>query len=132
MSILGRKISGRTVAAVALLLVVAALLPVMTTEQHREISLVVREMAFYLETQPDVPNPDIEVRAGERIRIKLRNDDRGFLHDFAFPAAKASTEMIGWNEQSETIFEAPARPGSYEYTCRPHSLMMRGTLRVLP
>jgi plastocyanin len=132
MSILGRKISAKAVTALALLLVVVALLPVMTTERSREIALVAREMAFYLETGPDTPNPDIEVRAGERIRITLYNDDRGFLHDFSLPAASAATETIGWNEQSQIIFDAPTAPGSYEYNCRPHSLMMKGTLRVVP
>jgi plastocyanin len=46
--------------------------------------------------------------------------------------ASAATDMVGWNEQSEMIFEAPAEPGNYEYICRPHSLMMKGTLRVIP
>jgi plastocyanin len=120
------------VAATSLLLVVAALLPVMTTGESREITLVARDMAFYLETDSNTPNPVIEVRAGERVRITLRNDDRGFLHDFALPVTRAATETIGWHEQSETIFDAPTEPGSYEYVCRPHSLMMKGTLRVVP
>jgi plastocyanin len=28
------------------------------------------------------------------------------------------------------VFEVPTTPGTYEYVCRPHLAMMRGTLRV--
>ena len=130
MSILGRKISAKWVAGLAIAMVVGALLPVMTKTPAREITLVARDMAFYLEGDDTHPNPDIEVKAGEHVTIVVRNEDRGMTHDFALPAAAASMNLLEWNERGEVTFEVPTTPGTYEYVCRPHLLMMKGTLKV--
>jgi plastocyanin len=131
MSIWGRRVSGKAVAAVAVLfVVVAGLLPVLTKARAREVTLVARDMAFYLEEEAQTPNPVIVAKPGETIRVVLVNRDRGVTHDFAVPAVKASTDLIDWNEQDEVTFDVPDEPGTYEYVCRPHLLMMKGTLRV--
>ena len=36
----------------------------------------------------------------------------------------------GGLESDDAVFEMPKIPGTYEYICQPHALMMRGTLRV--
>ena len=130
MSILGRKISAKAVAALAAIIVVAALLPVMTDAPVREITLVTRGMAFYVEGDLDRPNPTLEVKAGERVRIVVRNEERGMTHDFSVPAAQAATELLNWNEQDAVTFDVPDTPGTYEYFCQPHRLMMKGRLVV--
>lgn len=130
MSILGRRIPPKAIAALALLMVLAALLPALSSTPSREITLVVRGMAFYLESDPRTPNPTLEVRAGERVRVVLRNDDRGMTHDFSIPALGAALDPITWNRSDEVVFDAPERMGTYAYECRPHRLMMRGTIRV--
>ena len=131
MSILGRKISGKVVAAVALAMIVAALLPVMTQSRvDREVSLVVRDMTFYVAGDLDRPNPVLTLRRGERVRIVLKNDERGMTHDFAVPAFGAATSLVSWNEQDDVVITAPDQPGTYEYVCNPHRLMMKGTLTV--
>lgn len=131
MSIWGRKVSRKLVAAVAALFVaVVGLLPVMTEARPREITLVAKDMAFYRDGDGRSANPVIEARAGETIRVVLINRDRGITHDFAVPALEASTDPIEWNEQDEVTFEAPHEPGTYEYVCRPHLLMMKGKLIV--
>ena len=130
MSILGRKISAAWVAALVVAMIVGALLPVTTRTPAREITLVARDMAFYLDGDFTHPNPDIEVKAGEHVRIIMRNEERGMTHDFAVPAAGASVDLLEWNEQGEVTFDVPATPGTYEYVCRPHMLMMKGVLKV--
>jgi plastocyanin len=115
---------------VALFVGVAGLLPVMTKPRAREITLVAKEMAFYRDGDGGTANPVIEARAGETIRVVLVNRDRGLTHDFAVPAAEASTDLLEWNERDEVTFDVPETPGTYEYVCRPHLLMMKGTLRV--
>ena len=130
MSILGRKIPGKVAAALAVAMVVGALLPVMTQTPTREITLVVRDMAFYLEGDFEQPNPVIAVKAGEKVRIVVRNEERGMTHDFAVPAVAAGMDPLKWNEEGEVTFEVPTTPGTYEYVCRPHLLMMKGTLKV--
>ena len=132
MSIWGRRVSGKIVAAVAALMVIAALLPVMTRGADREVTLVARGMAFYLEGDARTPNPTITLKAGETIRVVLKNDDRGMTHDFAVPALDAGMRLINWNEEGDTTFDVPSQPGTYEYFCNPHRLMMRGVIRVIP
>jgi len=131
MSILGRRIASGTVMGVVGVLIVVALMPVMTTPAAREIRLVAVGMAFYVEGDLSKPNPAIEVNAGERVRVVLTNLDRGLTHDFSLPVAAAVTDGLRWNEQGAVVFDAPAAPGSYEYLCQPHRLMMSGVLRVV-
>jgi len=130
MSILGRRISGRFVGALAAAMLLAALLPALSSTPSREITLVVRGMTFYLKDGPRTPNPTLEVKAGERVRVVLENQERGIRHDFAVPALDAALDPIGWNESDAVVFDVPETPGTYEYVCRPHQLMMRGTIRV--
>ena len=130
MSIMGKRVPNGAVAIVALLLVGAAIVPVLTNANAREIRLVARGMAFYVDGDFETPNPTIEVKAGEKVRVVLVNQDRGMTHDFALPAASAAMRAIDWNEQNDVVFAVPDEPGTYEYVCRPHQLMMKGTLRV--
>jgi plastocyanin len=130
MSIWGRRVSRKVVAAVAVLFItIVGLLPVMTKARAREITLVAKDMAFYVEGDPTA-NPVLEVKAGETIRVVLLNRDRGMIHDFAVPAAHAAIDALDWNEEDDVTFEVPDEPGTYEYVCRPHLLMMKGTLIV--
>jgi plastocyanin len=130
MSILGRRIPrwGITLMAVAMLCV--GLVPALSNTPSREITLVAKNMAFYLETDPKTPNPTLEVKAGERVRIVLKNQDRGMTHDLAVPVVKESLDLLDWNESDAMTFTAPSKPGTHAYECQPHRLMMRGTLRV--
>lgn len=130
MSILGRTVSMKAIALAAGLMLLAALLPALSSTPTREVTLVARGMAFYLESDPRTVNPTLEVKAGERLRVVLRNQDRGMTHDFAVPAVAAAMNAIGWNESGEVVLHLPDTPGTYEYMCRPHALMMRGIIRV--
>ena len=134
MSILGHYVSKavllKTAVPIMVVLFLAVALPALTSTPTREITLVARGMTFYIEGDASTPNPTIEVRAGERVRIVLRNEDRGMTHDFAVPAVAAAMDAIRWNESADVIFDVPETPGTYQYECRPHRLMMRGLLRV--
>jgi plastocyanin len=126
----GRRISIEAVAIVVALLVVGGLLTAVTRTPAREITLVARGMAFFLESDPAIPNPTLMLKAGERVRIILRNEERGFTHDFAVPAVDAATDLITWNEDADVTFDVPDRPGTYDYVCEPHAMMMRGRIIV--
>lgn len=130
MSILGKRVPLRAIAAMAVLMILAVLAPALSKAPVREITLVARDMAFYLESDPKTPNPTLDVRAGERVRIRLLNQDRGITHNFAVPVLKKAVDEIGWNESDDVEFSAPQGPGTYQYECQPHRLMMRGTIRV--
>jgi plastocyanin len=130
MSILGRRIPFVAIGVMAALMILAALAPALSKTPTREITLVARNMAFYLESDPKTPNPTIEVKARERVRIVLKNQDRGLVHDLAVPAVKKRLDLLEWNESDDLTFTAPKTLGTYQYECQPHRLMMRGTIRV--
>ena len=130
MSILGKRVPFAAIAALAALMVIAVLAPALSKTPTREVTLVARNMAFYLESDPKTPNPTIEVKAGERVRIVLKNQDRGLMHDLAVPAVNKTLDLLEWNESDDLTFTAPKTLGTYQYECQPHRLMMRGTIRV--
>ena len=132
MSIWGHRVSAKSIAVVVLFVLVGALAAAVSRTPAREITLVVKGMAFYLEGDPATPNPTIVVNAGERIRIVLRNEDRGFSHDFAIPGLDGAVDQVNWNEAASETFDMPDAPGTYDYICHPHRLMMNGTLVVQP
>ena len=99
---------------------------------RHEITLVARDMAFYLPGDP-TPNPRLLLRVGEQVRLTLRNDDPGMAHDFAVegpgPLERAS-KMIESGDSDRLDFTVPATPGEFDYLCSIHPRMMRGVVEV--
>ena len=131
MSIWGRQVSEKLIGIVVVFVLVGAMLAAVSWTPEREVTIVVRGMAFYLEGD-STPNPTLTVKAGERVRIVVRNEDRGFVHDFAVPDVDTAVDQVSWKETAAATFEMPSTPGTYRYVCRPHQLMMSGTLIVRP
>lgn len=96
----------------------------------REITLVGRGMAFYLAGDPTA-NPTLTLGAGERVRVVLRNETPGMVHDLAVDGLGLSVGPLDAGRAASVEFRAPDRPGRYEYYCRPHAVMMRGVLQVV-
>jgi plastocyanin len=129
MSIWGHKVSAKMIATAVVVLLLGAFAVAVTRPAPREVTLVVRGMAFFLENSSQ-PNPTLTFKAGERVRIVVRNEDRGIAHNLAVPSVKAEFAPIGWNQSAAVVFEVPETTGVYEYWCRPHMMMMRGTIIV--
>jgi plastocyanin len=129
-NIVGHRVSRKVIAAMAGVIMLAALLPALSNTPRRDVVLVAKGMAFYLENDLKTPNPTIEVKAGERVRVVVRNQDPGMTHDFAVPILGAVMKEITWNQTGQVVFNAPEKRGTYEYVCQPHRLMMKGTIRV--
>jgi plastocyanin len=120
---------------VALFLLTVAILAGFVTragarDEVRDIQLVGRNMTFYLAGQSDA-NPTLHVRPGERVRITLRNETPGIVHDLAVDAVGVAMSPLKTGETGVLDFRAPDQPGRYDYHCRPHALMMRGVLDVV-
>jgi len=89
-------------------------------------------MAFVLPGRT-TPNPVLTVTAGETVALELRNEDGpGILHDLAIDALGVATELLQPGQVGHVTFTAPSHPATLEYYCRPHALVMRGTLAVVP
>ena len=108
-----------------------ALMPVVANPRTspREIVLVARDMAFYLEGS-NTPNPTIVVKPSEEVRVIVRNQDPGITHAFAVGSLRASINRIEPGSTQGIQFRAPRKAGRYDYVCPPHALMMKGTLLV--
>lgn len=95
----------------------------------REIRLVARDMAFYF-PGGDTPNPILRVAPGERVRLVVENRDPGMRHDLALPALDRATAVVEAGREAGVVLRAPERPGTHEYFCSLHPVLMRGALRV--
>jgi plastocyanin len=125
--------TGATIIAAAVALVAAAVVTSAgAREEVREIHLVARGMAFYLDADPATANPAIALRQGEHVRFVLRNETPGIEHDLAITALAAAISPVTVGKTGAFDLEVPARPGRYEYVCRPHSVMMKGVIEVVP
>ena len=87
-------------------------------------------MSFLVETDAKSPNPVIPLRAGEQVRVVLKNEAPGLLHDFVIPDWDVEIAQIRAGESRDVTFVVPNTPGRFEYRCRPHSEMMSGFIEV--
>lgn len=116
------------------LLMLAALVatfPLFATarQQPREIVLVAKKMAFYVDGR-SAPNPVLHLKPGERVRLTLKNEDKGVLHDFAIRDLGVGTPTLKGAESASVVFDVPPKTAEYRYLCRPHSKMMAGRVTV--
>ena len=96
----------------------------------REIKLVTRNMAFYLDGS-DVRNPVLTMRAGEALRVVLRNEDIGITHSFEVGTWDQAVLSAKGGLTEAVVIETPNHPGQYEYVCGPHPALMRGVVEVI-
>jgi plastocyanin len=124
-------VAGALVAAVAVVsLVILLPLSVSTRAAVRDITLVTRDMAFYLEGGT-VPNPTIQIDTGEEVRFILRNLDPGIMHNLAILGWDLETAHLDADASATLRVRAPQQPGSQAYVCEPHRGMMRGVIEVV-
>ena len=124
------KLQKRTFGAAGLIFGVAALLtglflagPGASDRPVREVSLEARRAAF------NGDNPTIEAKAGETLRLVVRNTDPGVRHEIAVPSLGTGTREVDSGEK--VVLDVPLdRPGTYEYVCPLHGAKMKGTIVV--
>lgn len=103
---------------------------VSSREQLRDVTLVVRGMTYYLEGG-NTPNPLLKFTAGERVRVTLRNEDRGMSHDFNIKSWNIATKILEGQGQDTVTFRVPDRSGTpIVYSCSPHTAMMNGFIVI--
>ena len=121
---------GSVIGAIALVLSLLPMLASSNPDPVRELRIVVRGMAFYVDGGAE-PNPVVTLRAGEQVRIRVRNEDPGMRHDFAIKAWTLGTRMLeDRGEEDAIVFRVPDERGTLSYQCTPHAKMMTGSVRV--
>lgn len=113
-------------AALALICLVAGC----ARPRGREILIIARGMAFTLPSDPTVANPVIPMHSGERVRVVLKNEAQGLIHNFEVPSWGVKTPNLRAGETTEIEFTVPPTAGRVEYICRPHSELMKGVVEV--
>lgn len=109
-----------------------ALLPIIGSSREsdvREVRLVARDMTYYVDGQME-PNPTLKFRAGERVKVVLRNEDEGMEHDFTVRAWQVGVPIIDGKGSDAVTFTVPHLRGSHSYSCTPHSSSMRGVIEI--
>ena len=96
----------------------------------REIRIVAKDMTFYVDGEK-TPNPTLRLKAGERVRVVLRNEDPGMTHDFAIKSLDVATKTLTAKGAEDSVdFRVPKRRGMLPYQCTPHAQMMNGTITI--
>ena len=122
-------VAGAVIAAIA---IAATLLPMVASsdlDKKRDVHLVIRDMAYYLDGKGE-PNPTLQFRRGERVRLILTNEDAGMEHDFVVKNWNVATKVLDGRGVDAVNIRIPRRPGSHTYFCTPHSAKMRGTIVI--
>ena len=125
-AVTGVRLVGVAVVCLTILLPLTA----STRPAVREITLVTRDMAFYLEGGT-VPNPTIRLDAGEEVRFILRNLDPGITHNLAIEGWELVTAYLDANASATLRVRVPEQPGRQAYVCVPHREMMHGVIEVV-
>ena len=99
-------------------------------DSPRVITLVTRGMAFYLDGG-DTPNPVLTMRAGEVVRVVLRNEDVGIDHNLEIAAWDKTIPPPLRGRTTSTVINVPDSPGRHVYRCGPHAALMRGIVEVI-
>jgi hypothetical protein len=95
-----------------------------------ELTVIARDMAFYLEGDP-TPNPTIRLERGRRVRILFINEDRGMQHDLLLPDLGLATKLLpGDGSRATLTFRTPKEALDSRYACTPHMAMMTAALEI--
>jgi plastocyanin len=128
MSRINRQAGGALIAI--LLLGAGVFLPRLGASRDgvREIRITARGMAFHVEDIAGV-NPPLRVAARERVRLTLRNEDRGVVHDLSIAEWGVRTGGVEWGGEKSVLIDVPDA-GAAAYQCTPHSAMMSGRILI--
>jgi len=95
----------------------------------REIRLVARDMTYF-DAATREANPTLRLKRGERIRLVLTNDDRGYTHNLVSPALGVSLPLLEAGKTQAIEVTVPDVAGPSTYSCAPHGQMMRGNIAI--
>ena len=118
---MGARLVGRSLVALMLVVVAVAIVGRVTYDspvsQSGDIELAAQDYEF---------STDVIEAEGGQVSVFVDNKDTA-LHTFTVEGLDVDLQVPG-GSTGRVTFNAPA--GSYEFICRPHSDMMKGTLEV--
>jgi len=100
---------------------------VSSREDVREIHIVAKDMAYRVDGVTGT-NPALRFTPGEKVRVSLKNEDKGMQHDFSIPAWGITSGVVEWPSEKAVTFQVPRGNDGVAYVCTPHSAMMAGAI----
>ena len=99
--------------------------PVAEVAGPREIVLTNRGLVFQFPDQPGLPNPPIQLKKDQPVKLTIRNDEQNrLLHCFNILGLDVQTSRKLATGESETLTFTPKRAGTFMYACMLHPRMM--------
>ena len=115
--------------AICLFLVVAA--PGCYNDRPHELLVVARGLALTVGSDESTRNPQIRLTAGARVRLTLKSEAYGLIHDFQIPAWSVKTDQVRGGESTSVMFIVPAQEGQVRYISSPHAATVHGVIEVV-
>ena len=100
-------------------------------DRPRDLLLIARGLALTLPSDESKPNPPIRLAAGERVRLTLRSEAHGLIHDFQIPEWSVKTEQVRGGESTSVLFVVPMKEGRVQYISSPHAGTVHGIIEVV-
>lgn len=100
-------------------------------DRPRDILIIARGLALTLRSDDSAPNPRITLEAGERVRVTIKSEAYGLIHDFQIPAWSVKTGQVRGGESSSVVFVVPPEEGRVRYISSPHATSVHGIIEVV-
>jgi plastocyanin len=115
--------------AICLLLLVVA--SACYNDRPRELLLIARGLTLTLPSDAENENPRITLAPGERVRLTLRSEAYGLIHDFQIPEWSVKTDQVRGGESTSVLFVVPEKEGRVKYISGPHAAEAHGIIEVV-
>lgn len=90
----------------------------------QEITLIAKDVAFFLADHPNEANPPLQLTRGRSVKLILRNDEpEKVLHCFTIGGLEVKTTRELSTGESEVLSFTPGQAGTFAYACLMHQGM---------
>jgi hypothetical protein len=100
-------------------------------DRPREVLIIARGLALTLASDESARNPRITMATGERVRVTLKSEAYGLIHDFQIPAWSVKTDQVRGGESTSVVFIVPPKEGRVKYISSPHAATVNGIIEVV-
>lgn len=98
------------------------------TKNRQEPGVIPADRVYNAIGQGATTRPRFSARPGERVQVKVVNQD-DIVHSFTLDQAKKTVDVFAGTTETITL-KAPLKPGTYTFYCRWRALGMDGRLVV--
>lgn len=100
-------------------------------DRPRELVIVARGMTLTVPSDSARTNPRITLTAGEHVRVTLRSEAYGLVHDFQIPEWSVKTDQVRGGQSTSVLFVVPEKQGRVKYISSPHASTVHGVIEVV-